>query len=68
MNTLTNINPNNATPSEFVEEINIEELDENLLVELHPQLADAIKTVQAEKLGDEAVAWQSFSQHKKTLA
>lgn len=40
-------------------------LNTETLEKLHPQLADAIRTIQAEKLGQEEISWKDFSQHSK---
>lgn len=67
MNNLTGqVSPNSSINEMLNDDVQIEELDEKLLLELHPQLVNAIKTIQAEKLGDEEIAWQDFSQHNKS--
>ena len=43
----------------------IDNLQEKQLEQLNPKIAEAVKAIQAKRLGKEPIAWANFSSHTK---
>lgn len=52
--------------SKVIAQVDVENLSEEALKRLNPRIADAIRAVQAERLGTEPIAWLDFSSHSQS--
>ncbi|WP_254565437.1 hypothetical protein [Oscillatoria sp. HE19RPO] len=48
-----------------VTKLAVNELKDEQLQQINPKVVDAIKAIQAERMGKEPIAWQDFSSHNK---
>jgi hypothetical protein len=51
--------------SKAINSLTVNNLKEEQLQYLNPKVVDAIKAIQAERMGKEPIAWSDFSSHNK---